>query len=603
MKKLIILMLLLIVLLASCGDPEASDDTWFSDGDEETPSTIGSNTSDSSDDDTTDSSQTIDSSVDSTDSSAGITDSSDSSSSQKPEPPKDDDEERLFKVYLEFNGGPFIPEGEEIKVVWNDGLSFVEATVDENGIAEAKGLDGNYVVTIKNLPSGYTYDPNPYDPQSKEYGYVVTNDNPETTIEIFKLGSVQGAGSTQYNRVVITRTGVYRATLTGDEHKIFFEFAPKSSGKYTIESWLPVTDDKINPKVDVYTSSFAAPIFLYTIDAGGAEGKYYTKNFKYEVEIADEMISSGGQVVFVFAVHTTAKNDRYYPINVDFAVKYEGGFELERTSSNFMVPNELYGIMAQKLKQMKAMSFDAFSAEFGFDKETYDALQNLSTARLESGISLNAFLNEYNDLRGVALDYLNSYLSRFYKDTTGKVWKNPATEINGRKVLIGTNYKYNEETGFYHKFDEHLYASNPYGYGEGYGPVLYADITSKTRTGVLDETFVAVEYHGNKALTVSNGTENYKFFIESYASAQAMSTQILGGPIECPAEYENLLGYASIINGDGAAPVTRELMEFLQKYAVNQVMFMDGDGWAERADNAYESTEDDQWLFACGYYE
>ena len=115
--------------------------------------------------------------------------------------------------------------------------------------------------------------------------------------------------------------------------------------------------------------------------------------------------------------------------------------------------------------------------------------------------------------------------------------------------------------------------------------------------------FNMVEYVGNKALTVSNGTENYKFFIESYASAQQMCMQVLGGAIECSKEYEGLLGYASIVNSDGAAPVTRELMEFLQKYSVNQVLFMDGDGWAETGEPPYESTEKDQWLFACGYYE
>ena len=102
---------------------------------------------------------------------------------------------------------------------------------------------------------------------------------------------------------------------------------------------------------------------------------------------------------------------------------------------------------------------------------------------------------------------------------------------------------------------------------------------------------------------MSNGTEDYKFFVESYEKAQSMSQSVLGGGIECPEELEGLLGYASVVNSDGAVPVTEEVRQFLQKYSVGQVLFMDGDGWAETGDNPYESTEKDQWLFACGYYE
>lgn len=515
--------------------------------------------------------------------------------------------ESKFKVYIEFNGAPFnIDDMEPVIVVWNDGLSYYEAEADENGIAVADGLDGDYVVTLKNLPEGYTYNPNPYNKQNDSYGYEVTNDNPETTIEIFKIGTTKGAGSTEYNRAVITRTGAYRATLTGSDHKMFFEFAPRASGTYTIESWLPITDDKVNPKIDVYTSSFAAPIYMYTLDAGAAEGKYYTKNFKYEVEIADEMISSGGQVVFVFAVYATARNDKYFPVDVDFAVKYEGGFDLEHAQSTFMVPEELYAIMAKKIEEMKKLSCEELISQYGtygVDNETYDALSQLSTAKLGDGASLNHFLNNNESLRMIAVSYLHEYFSEYYADIRGKTWKNPSTLIGSKKVLLGEGYEYNKTTGFYHKYDLNLYANDPYGYGKGYGPVVYADITLALRTGILDEPLNVVEYRGNKVLTVSNGTENYKLFIESFEKADAMSIMVLGGGIECDEELLNLIGYATIVNKDGAVPVTKEIKDFLQKYAVNQLMFMDGDGWAERAENPYESTEEDQWLFACGYYE
>ncbi len=595
MKRMIAILLVVITLLSlvSCDIGEGTGSSQINTDKTDTSSTNSS---------TVDTPGSTDTSNSTTDSSVGSTTDSSTADSGSNDKPPVEDEGVVFKVYLEYNGDPFtVTAATPITVTWNDGINYASAEVDENGIASITGLDGDYSVTLKNLPLGYTYNPNIYS---------ATNDTPEITIDIYKLGSTNGTGVSEYKRKVLTKTSMYRATLTNDSHKIFFEFKPEKSGTYTIESWVSTVDDKINPKVDIYTSSFAAPIYMYTLDTGGAEGKNYTKNFKYEVEIADEMISSGGQVVFIFAIYTTARNDKYYPVDVDFAVQYEGGFELDHSNAEFVVPNELYGIMAEKLKEMKEMSRDDFLDTYcvgGMEEQyekAYDELQKLSSNKLQDGLSINIFLNENEVLWGPAISHLNHHFNRYYDDIAGKEWHNPATVINGSSVLIGTDYRYNEKTGFYHKYNEGLYTdASEEGYGFGYGPILYADISNAPRTGVLDEALAAVEYRGNKALTVSNGTENYKFFIESYVSAQYMSNMVLGGPIECSEDYENLLGYKSIVNLDGAAPVTRELMEFLQKYSVNQVLFMDGDGWAETGEPPYESTEKDQWLFACGYYE
>ena len=61
--------------------------------------------------------------------------------------------------------------------------------------------------------------------------------------------------------------------------------------------------------------------------------------------------------------------------------------------------------------------------------------------------------------------------------------------------------------------------------------------------------------------------------------------------------------YAEKCNSDGAHPVTEELKKFLQEYATSEVglLFMDGNGIAETK-TKLKSAEDDQWLFACGYY-
>ena len=87
-----------------------------------------------------------------------------------------------------------------------------------------------------------------------------------------------------------------------------------------------------------------------------------------------------------------------------------------------------------------------------------------------------------------------------------------------------------------------------------------------------------IESHGNKNLTVqnleTNEFENHKQFIEVY--------------------------YAGISNSDGVCYVTMEMKEFLQKFSVSQRLFFDGNGFVEMT--GVYAKEEDQWLFACGYY-
>ncbi len=63
--------------------------------------------------------------------------------------------------------------------------------------------------------------------------------------------------------------------------------------------------------------------------------------------------------------------------------------------------------------------------------------------------------------------------------------------------------------------------------------------------------------------------------------------------------------YISNCNGDGAYPVNEELKTFLQRWAVSQRYFNDGNGYAESTTGGgpgYNSDEDSQWLYACGVY-
>ena len=134
---------------------------------------------------------------------------------------------------------------------------------------------------------------------------------------------------------------------------------------------------------------------------------------------------------------------------------------------------------------------------------------------------------------------------------------------NGTGFLQASDYAYNPDTGYWHVYDKKT---------NTYGAILCASITKPC--AYYEEALSMIESHGNKNLTVSNGTENYKKFIEQ--------------------------DYAAACNSDGVCYVTNELMIFLQKFSVSQRLFFDGNGFVEMS--GVYAIEADQWLFACGYY-
>lgn len=160
-----------------------------------------------------------------------------------------------------------------------------------------------------------------------------------------------------------------------------------------------------------------------------------------------------------------------------------------------------------------------------------------------------------------------------------------------------TMFGLNQTDGFYHLYNE---ATGNYD-----GPILYAQITRRHRFFALNSGseihFANVESVGNAALTVGDGKENYKLFIEGGASV--VSQGVVG--MENMGHYKGLADY--IANNDGVYPVTQEVKDFLQKFAISQLYFKDGNGWAEttaETELGYRiyATEADQWLFACCYY-
>ena len=452
-----------------------------------------------------------------------------------------EDTDTSFSVSLSLNGEPYIPlEDEPLNAQWTDGFSFHAATFDENGKASVDGLDGDYQVTLSSVPQGLAYNPNVY---------TADNENRHITIELYEITKTRGDGDDLYRCISLSDPGVYQVTLNSANHAVLYEFIPRENGQYSVESWVDVTANDVNPLLDVYIGSVAWKQFAYTQDDGGTVSRY-TKNFRHEVKVADENIGNA----FTFGVKCDSKDGKY-PITVTFVVQFNGGFSWNRTAATIMVPKENF---------QHAPEYDPNKYEF------------------------------------VGADI-------------------PVGNFN---LFKGDRFALNPEDGYYHLVDEAT--------GAPTGPILFAKVSQPCR--FFDDAFTTLEYHGNKALTVSNGTENYKLFIEGWSAmmstGQSMdmgyfcatdcpcwtSGACPGACVEgcenctaqctpCPEEVIGKPGYADYCNSDGCYPVTEELKEFLQKYSISQLLFRDGQGFVETNPSLQAfATERDQWLFACGYY-
>ncbi len=484
-------------------------------------------------------------------------------------PEMNDDPTDDFTVTLMADGEPYKPRMDML-VFWNDGFSMHSAPVDENGIARIDGLDGDYRVTLSAVPNEYTYDPNTN---------MATNDDRNIVLNLYTLNKLAGGGTGLYDCYSFKKTGVYSAVIDGPDDGIYFQYAPEGSGTYSIESWIDVTADNINPYVDVYYGNSQWKAYERTIDDGGSVGSY-TINFIHTVQIAKENISAGGgQATYTFVVKADSKNNKY-PITVTFAVKRDGEFELQRPGFNSGTGSQM------------VVSKHDFS-DFNLADHEYDS-------------SYKLIYPEYQ------LNGTNTYV---FDESLFKIW---------RKAEGGDD--------FYHVYDKEKYADT-----NGYGPILYANITTATR--FLDVAFSRIEYNSkgeviNAALSINGG--NYKHFIEGYTYLSTFGninggsyycvqncpchdveeskenwackegcTKCLTDCRKCPEELIGFEGYQAYTNSDGMAPVTEELKDFLLGYAGKEYFFYDGLGSLENtpiAGKYYQTVGKSGWLIYCAYY-
>lgn len=471
---------------------------------------------------------------------------------------EDDDPANDFTVQLTLNGQPFSP-ATAVDVYWNDGYNLHIARVDETGFASIDGLDGDYNVTLSSVPSGYAYDAN---------AYRATNDNKNIVIEMHDLNMLRGSGDSLDNVYQISQTGVYTITVEDENDMSYIRFSPSTNGTYTVESWVSATEDEVNPICLAYLGSAHYVYGEYKVTDVGVCGSY-TRNFIHTVNIADENISSsgGGSVTFTFAVGAETKSG-VYPVNITFAVKRNGGFDINRGEKTVMRPSQ----------DWSAFDFDAFNALAGGEMAYPETLYPGTT---------DAYVFDEDNYR---------------------LW--PVSEGGD---------------GVYHVYNEELYPETG-----GYGPILVAFISEACRFFSANgdgsrPSFVTMEDMGNNALVI-NGEYNYRLFIRGFAAlANAgyycvsdclchLDGSLRACPAGCadcksgcvPADPEDMKirGYADVVNADGVAPVTEELKLFLQRYVSNaNYFFADGEGTIETdPDNPIDAYEDSQWLFACAYY-
>ena len=468
------------------------------------------------------------------------------------QPALDDDPTNDFTVQLRLNGNPFSP-ATAVSVYWNDGYNVHIAPVDESGFAVIDGLDGDYNVTLSSVPSGYAYDSN---------AYIATNDNKNIVIDMYELNLLRGSGNSLDNVYMLNSTGVYTVTVNSEDEFNYIRFAPQTNGIYTVESWVSVVEDEVSPICMAYLGSSHYVYGEYRVTEVGICGNY-TRNFIHTVNIADENISTGGggSQTFTFAIGAETKSG-VYPVNLTFAVKRNGDFDINRTEKVIMMPEH----------DWSTFDFNSFMALAG------------------------------GEIVGAETLYPGTTDSYAFDEDNYKIW--PVSEGGD---------------GVYHVYDEEKYPET-----NGYGPMLVAYVTEPCR--FLDKSFTTIEDSGNNALVIQSKYNYRLFIKGFAALANAgyyctsnclchldgSRRACLIGCTECTAdctqvteEEMSVKGYADVVNADGVAPVTAELRDFLQMYVSNsQFFFADGEGVIETdSDNPIDAYEDSQWLFACGYYK
>ena len=419
-----------------------------------------------------------------------------------------------YKVSLSCKGEKLIPN-EPITVAWTgisetgDITSFQTAALDENGDARIRMTNGEYRVTLSNLPDGYTYNPNLY---------LTTSNNPEITIEMYPIIQSPNSGLVDFYEDVISirQEGAYRVTIDqryAVKEGVHFQFhIPKDGGVYSVQSMVDVMQNTINPVAEIYTGSAQFKTWSYTCDGGVEfENGSYTKNFYFEGKATEDQ---GGFAIIPFKVRATTV-DNTFPVTVDFYVS--------RKADNPSTHKDAELIYAKECPNEKA------------------------------------------------------------PEGVGR-WVGAETKENGQNVFNSKNYVYNEEDGFYHV-------------GTKDGPYLYVELSTTPNRFLPDYVDMSGTPHPVSFVTIEHIAPVAFLRV---AELDHETGERTGRLIHYKPMIEEQ--YALACNSEGRCLVTEELKWFLQELSESQAYFNDGYGHIEQT-LKISALEDDQWLFACGYYK
>lgn len=244
--------------------------------------------------------------------------------------PKDpgEEEELIFTVTLYSEGRRFSPNV-IFYAQWTseDKTEIINAPFNALGVAETKGLDGEYRVTLSGLPDDYTYDPN---------GIYVDNDHRDVNVELLPIITTVNSGRDYYHDCIeVNKLGTYRHEFTSKDEKAWFRYAPTAQGKYVIESWVDVTENELNPIMVHYAGTSQYVNLDYPVGTydGGGTSSTFSKNFRFELELSGNMVGN----VWAFQLYVDCKGE--YPVNVDFTIKLIGDYGGTDDKYETVLPN------------------------------------------------------------------------------------------------------------------------------------------------------------------------------------------------------------------------------------------------------------------------
>ncbi len=165
-----------------------------------------------------------------------------------------------------------------------------------------------------------------------------------------------------------------------------------------------------------------------------------------------------------------------------------------------------------------------------------------------------------------------------YANLPAGTWHSVKELSADNRLLDGNKVKYNTADGYWHVYDSAT---------DTFGETLYAKITVPT----FDDPDANNEF--------TNTMVTLRLVVRDPDGKKDEN----GNVIYHYKNYTNFIrgagGYAQYVNGDGMYPVTMELKTFLQEFAGCNSYFKDGEGMAE---DYFDASELNMWLYACGYY-